>query len=130
MFYRNLMRYKICLAKSKDVRYISSAFSKDGVIVHSLKSQPLLKSPDINVPLGKFVLSNYVKNKSEWANNIVLIDGSTNQSLTFKEAYELSYRVVSSIRRTLGEKPKGGVALISPNHINWMPVFTAITLSG
>jgi acyl-CoA synthetase (AMP-forming)/AMP-acid ligase II len=97
------------------------------VVVKATKSLDDKLIPN-NLPIGKFVVSSYEKN-SQWKNDLLLVDGTTKKSLTYAQGYDLIYRTASALRK-LGAKNGFGVAIISPNHINFPSVFLGTSLVG
>ena len=76
----------------------------------------------------KFVF-NHVMQNPQLHDKVAIVDGLTNLSLTFNGVIDMSYRVAAALRHW-GLKKGEGVAIVSPNHTYYAPVFMGILLNG
>lgn len=65
-----------------------------------------------------------------FANKIALMDGFTNETLTYKQCSDKSYQLASALRKLGANNTSFGVAIMSPNHINFFPVLCGISMAG
>lgn len=81
-----------------------------------------------NMSYGKFLLQEYENNPS-WKDDLVVVEGTTKNTLTFGQSYDQIYRTASALSN-FGISYNHGVAILSPNHINFINVFIGTTLTG
>jgi acyl-CoA synthetase (AMP-forming)/AMP-acid ligase II len=110
--------------KCSAVRLIQRPFSRH--IVKSPLSLPELQSEMVErTPLPLFVMKDFLADNKR--NEIALIDGHTDQSLTYAETYNFSYQLAAQLK-DIGISRNDTVAMILPNHLYYFSIFMAIAL--
>lgn len=61
---------------------------------------------------------------------IAIIDGSTGLQRTFEEYYNTTRNVAGALRDDLGIHEESTVALYAPNHVEYLPISLAVSLTG
>lgn len=61
---------------------------------------------------------------------VAIVDGSTGLERTFGDYYESTRRIAGALKDDLGVHEESTVALFSPNHVDYLPISLAVSLTG
>jgi 4-coumarate--CoA ligase len=61
---------------------------------------------------------------------VAIVDGSTGLERTFGDYYESTRRIAGALKDDLGINEASTVALFSPNHVDYLPISLAVSLTG
>lgn len=96
------------------------------LIVRSKFALPEGSAKLVKKSTPKMILDSFDSSK---INEIALMDGSNNQTLTFGEVHNATYLFANALRKK-GVKSGDCVAILSPNHLYYFPVFHGVGLTG
>lgn len=126
-----LRRAKLCYSGCFRQRLSISKFStnlKDGYDEHVQESPfPPIYSYHSKA-ITEFVTENWTKQSVK--EKIAIIDGSTGQSRTFEQYYNHMGSIAANLKDNFGIKEGSTVALIAPNHVDYVPICLATALCG
>jgi acyl-CoA synthetase (AMP-forming)/AMP-acid ligase II len=106
------------------IRLIQKPFSR--YVVKSPLSLPELQSEMVEkTPLPLFVMKDFLAENKR--NEIALVDGHTDRSLTYGETYNFTYQLADRFK-DIGICRNDTVAMILPNHLYYFSIFMAIAL--
>jgi acyl-CoA synthetase (AMP-forming)/AMP-acid ligase II len=106
------------------IRLIQKPFSR--YVVKSPLSLPELQSEMVEkTPLPLFVMKDFLADNKR--NEIALVDGHTDRSLTYGETYNFTYQLADRFK-DIGISRNDTVAMILPNHLYYFSIFMAIAL--
>lgn len=96
-------------------------------IVKAPVEMPEISSPLADMPLPKFVMSEFLSEKR--VNLPALVDGASGLELTFGDLYYHCHSMADSLR-DMGIKKGDIVAIVAPNHLHYLTAFLGISLAG
>jgi acyl-CoA synthetase (AMP-forming)/AMP-acid ligase II len=132
LFKRQMYRSFLQLSRPGRIVKFPSNFLKarqfsDQFIVKSKYSIPELKTGIVNKPFPLFLLNGFLK--EDRVNRAAVVDGGSGKELTFGEAHYWSYSIADALT-DLGIKKNDCIAVMSPNHLSYLPIFLGISLTG
>jgi 4-coumarate--CoA ligase len=63
-------------------------------------------------------------------NQVAIVDGSTGLQRTFGDYYKTTRNIAGSLTQDFGIHEESTVALYSPNHVEYLPISIAVSLTG
>ena len=98
------------------------------VVLKSTYHLPELSSRATRLSVPKLLLDKFSNNHS-LLDEIAIVDGSSNTSLTYRNLYNATYEFANALRNH-GITSGACVAIISPNHLHYFTVFHGTALTG
>lgn len=80
-------------------------------------------------PVAEFVMQHWAPNRY-LRDKVAIVDGSTGLQRTFGDYHKATRNIAGSLTEDFGIHEESTVALYSPNHVEYLPVSIAVSLTG
>lgn len=81
-------------------------------------------------PLYEFITTNWKPHGGYLSDKIAILDGSTGLQRTFADHYKNTSGIAAALIKDMGVCENSTLAMYCPNHVDYLPVALAVSLSG
>jgi 4-coumarate--CoA ligase len=80
-------------------------------------------------PVAEFVMEHWAP-KGYLKDQVAIVDGSTGLERTFGDYYNSTRNIAGALKDDFGVREESTVSLFSPNHVDYLPISLAVSLTG